>query len=289
MIVPYGPGGGGDIAARLFSEALATELGVTITVENREGGGGIRGTTDIVNAEPDGYTMGITPIPLVITHYADPERNAPYSLEDLIPFVNHDSAPSAILVRPESPFQTLEDLVAAAKADQGGLTAASSAFLGAGHLGLLSLGAAANVEFATVEFPDSGQERAALLGGHVDFGIGTANELVPVVNNGELRMLTVFDSKRFPGLPSVPTAQELGYDVLMGTNRVFAVPAGTPDDIVARLASASKVVIESEAYRAKAEEVGFALNYLGPEETLELWDALDRQISPLIRDFRAGP
>jgi tripartite-type tricarboxylate transporter receptor subunit TctC len=288
MIVPYGAGGGADIAARLFSDALGKELGTTIVVENHEGGSGLKGTGDLAKAVPDGYTIGITPIPIVITMYADPQRGASFKRENFIPFANHDSAPSSLLVRPESPFKTLKDLLDAAKAQPGKVTAANSAFLGAGHLALLSLASAADVKVSVVQFSDAGQEQAAVLGGHVDFGIGTANELAPAVQSGQYRMLAVFDSQRFPSLPSVPTAKELGYNVLMGSNRIFSVPTGTPDYVVSRLASAAKTILGRAEYQAAAKKAGAELNYLGPQEVTQLWDQLDKQIAPLIVKFRSG-
>ena len=145
LIIPWGAGGGSDVGARLLTPLMEKDLGVTIEVVNKTGGGPQVGITDLVNAKPDGYTFGMTNLPATAAIYLDAERQATFGRKDLQPVALHVFDPIAVAVRQDSPFKTMKDFMDAAKADPGKIKIATSGILSATHIGFLSLEKSAEV------------------------------------------------------------------------------------------------------------------------------------------------
>lgn len=286
LIIPWGAGGGSDVGARLLTPLIEKNLGVTIEVVNKTGGGSQVGITDLVTSKPDGYTFGMTNLPATAAIYLDADRQASFGRKDLQPVALHVFDPISVAVRQDSPFKTMKDFMDAAKANPGGVKIGTSGILSATHIGFLSLEKSAGVKFSYVPFDSSGQQRSATLGGHVDAEGGSAGEFVPGVKSGDLRVLGVFDTQKSKFLPDVPTAQEQGYTIVAATSRGFSVPAGTSMDVVNALSEAIKTAMDDPEHKAKMDEQGLALRYMTPEEFGKYWDEVDTTLKPILEEAK---
>lgn len=254
LVISHSAGGGTDTSARLLAQGLESKWDADIVPVNRPAGGGLAALTSVVNAAPDGYTLGYAPVPTTNVMYLDPERNADWNLEDLQPIARNSSDPIVFAVRPDSPFNSLEDMIDEAKSDPGGLTTAGSGVLGTTHLTVLALQDAANVEFTTTFFEESGLLRTALLNGDIDVETGTLAELAPAHEEGQVKIIGIFTEERVPELPDVETAMEQGYDLAMSASFVLLAPAGVPEDVVSKLSTGVQELTGDQEYQAQAEK-----------------------------------
>ena len=277
MIVAYSAGGGTDVAARTLAPYLEKYLGnnASITVLNRPGAGGEVGFTALANAEPDGYTIGFINTPNIAT--IPIERETRYSLDSFQPIGNIVDDPGVFAVLPDSEYQNLDDLVAAAKERPGELTFSSTGIGSDDHLAMLKFERQSGADFRHVPFEGSAPARAALLGGHIDIGVINAGEAMPYVEEGQLRLLGQMGEERWEGAADVPTFKEQGYDLVSGSQRGIAAPAGMPQEYVDALAAAIEKATQDPEFQQKAMEQAMPLRYLAPAEYQELLNATGQQ------------
>ncbi len=284
MIVPYAAGGGGDIGARLLAPVLEKELGTNIEVVNKPGAGSQIGITELVRAKPDGYTIGFTHLPAVITIYLDPERQAVFTKKDLQPLAMYVIDPNALGVKGDSQYKSIKDIVEAAKAAPGKVIVSDSGILSDGHISILRLQQLTGVRFAIVHSEGGAKGVADLLGGHthaLNMNLGGAN--VDLAKSGQIRVLAIFDKQENPNYPGVTTATAQGYPINVGTSRAISAPAGTPKEIVDKLTGAIKRAMESAELKQKAKELGLALVYMSPSELDAYWAQMEDQIKPIMQ------
>ncbi len=286
LIIPNSAGGGTDIAGRLLAEGLGEKLGTAIVVENLSGAGGIEGATKLQNAAPDGYTIALVPVPQVSMYYLDPERGGDFKRENTVVIAQHDYGALAMAVAKDSPFQKLQDVVDEAKAKPGTLTSASSSVLSTGHLSLLRLNKVAGIELNWTAMEQQGTALSGLLGGHLSLITDTFSELYPHAKSGNVRLLAIFDTERSPNLPDVPTAQEQGFDVVMTTTRLVIAPKGTPEEIVKKLETTIKELIDDPAYQAKAKERSTNIRFRDSADATKVWETIDTNFGPIVKEFR---
>lgn len=288
LLIPYGAGGGSDLAGRLAASGLEKELGVTIVVENNPAGSGQQAITQLAGADPDGYTLAFQPLPALNTMYLDAERGASFTRDDFVPIANHDTDPVAFGVAANSPFKSMKDVIDAATTNPGSVTSGSNGVLAAAHLGLLQLQESTGAKFTWTSFDDGGQLRTSVLGGSVDLEVQPVSELTAAAADGSMRILGIMTDERLKGLPDVPTLAEIGYpDALMATNRILLAPAGTPQEIVDKLSSSLKTAMEDPAYQAQAQERLLELNYMDAAAVEAMWENFDNSIGTLIKAFRS--
>jgi tripartite-type tricarboxylate transporter receptor subunit TctC len=235
LIVPYAPGGISDVMARVIGKALSEQVGQTVVVENRPGGGTVIGTEAAVRAKPDGYTVLLVSAPVATNPglYA----KLPYdALRDLAPLVALSGQGFVVSVGASQPWKTFGELVEAARRPGAEIPYASP---GIGTLMHLSA-QLANVEYGTrfvhVPYKGSGPALQDAIAGQVPVIVDPASTSLAPIRQGRLRPLAVTHPTRLATLPDVPTVRELGFPKLEAT--AFAglmVPAGTPPEIVARL------------------------------------------------------
>ncbi|MGO2148574.1 MULTISPECIES: tripartite tricarboxylate transporter substrate binding protein [Halomonas] len=264
MIVAYSAGGGTDVAARTLVPYLEKHLNADITVVNRPGAGGEVGFTALANAKPDGYTIGFINTPNVIS--IPIERDTRYEFSDFSLVANIIDDPAGFSVHPDSSFQTFEELVEYAKAHPGELTYGTSGVGGDDHLATLALERQADIEMNHVPFPGAADVRQALMGGHIDIGVINVSEIASAAKAGQVRTLAQGGEERWEEAPDVPTFKELGYDLVMGSARGIAAPAGVPDEIINKISEAAKAAIEEEEFQAAADQQSLPLSYLAPED-----------------------
>jgi len=235
LIVAFSPGGTSDLVGRLLAARLGDELGQTVIVDNRGGGGSTLGTGIAARAAADGYTLLISHIALAInqTLYAKLPYNA---LTDLAPISKLGVAPSAVVVNNKLPVTNMRDLVTLAKKEPNKLNYGSAGVGSSGHLGVALLEHVAGVKFTHVPYKGGGPSVAATIAGEVQLAIPVLATAAAHAKAGRLRMLAVTSAKRSQAVPDVPTVLEAGvpgyvYETWFG---LFA-PAGTPKSIVAKL------------------------------------------------------
>jgi tripartite-type tricarboxylate transporter receptor subunit TctC len=286
LIVPNSAGGGTDIAARLLAEGLEAKLGTTVVVQNISGAGGIEGANRLIRAEPDGHTIALVPLPQVNMYYLDPERGGKFTAADIVPIAMHDYGPLALAVSAKSSYQTLGDIVQAAKKSPGTLTSASSAVLATGHLSLLRLNKVADISLNWTAMEKQGTAMSSLLGGHLDLITDTLSELYPSKKNGDTRILAVFAEERQPGYPEIPTAREQGFDVVVTTSRLVIAPKGTPAEAVKVVQDAVQALISDPAYKEKAAQRQVQLRFLDAQQAAATWKQIDQNFGPIVAEFR---
>src|SRR3990172_1363845 len=211
IVVPYSPGGLTDIFFRTISDALAKSIGGTISILNKPGGGGIVGTSYVVNSKPDGYTLvNVSPETMTIAPAFTP--NMPYDPDKDITYIAKTSVVAVgLTVRNESPFKTLEDLIAFAKANPWKMKAGGMGIVGTPHMIIGVFTRDAKVEIGYIPFDGGGEVVANLLGGHVDVAPVSISSIKGQLASGQLRLLAVCSPKRLQNFPNIPTLAEKGY------------------------------------------------------------------------------
>lgn len=260
-VVPFGPGGA-DVLARTLAPFLEKHIGndARIGVVNRTGAGGEIGFTAIATARPDGYTIGNLHAPafLTIPH----ERRARFNFDSFTFIGNVETEWASLFVAPESPFRTIQDLVEFGKANPRRITVGLPGLGTAMHLAALAFSRAAGIEFTLVPFAGGGLARAAMMGGHINAATFGTGDGVSFVRDGQIRILGTMANTRSAVLPDAPTMREQGIDVVAGTDRGLAAPAGIPPAVMERLSDALASALRDPEFVATARERGMALNYM---------------------------
>ncbi len=287
MIVGAAAGGGNDIGARILAPALEAELGVPVRVVNIPGAVQQAGINAMLKAKPDGYTIAYLSIPSCFTSYLDPQRKAmaTFGRKDLLQIANHVIDPEVIMVRADSPYKNLKELVAALKAKPGELKAGTSGLLGNTHLELILFQKTAGVDFRIVHFESGNPAATALLGGHVDFLDLTAGTTASHYKSKTIRYLALADKTRSKLFPEVPTMEEQGYKIYYGSSRGLVAPVGTPKEIIHILAEATRRAMATEQAEKKIAQLGLTHLFLGPEEYTPYWDEIERLTKPILEEL----
>ena len=266
FIVPFAPGGATDIAARMLGEKLQQVWGQSVIIENRAGAGGALGAAEAARAAPDGYTL-FFPSGSVMTAnqhvYAklnyDPER-------DFVPVTNVVSGPQVLVVPANSPFKTVKDLIAAARANPGKLTFGHAGIGTQTHLAAENFLYQAKIDATSVPYKGEAPAMVGLVGGEISFALTNMAAAIPHINAGRLRALGVTSKDPAPQLPGVPPiAQTLPGFENAGWFGLVA-PAGTPKDVVQKIYADTKKTLDSTEMRARLYAQGLAPVGNTPEE-----------------------
>jgi tripartite-type tricarboxylate transporter receptor subunit TctC len=257
LVVPFAAGGATDVLARLVGERLTASLGQQVVVDNRPGAGGNIGSDIVARAEPDGYTilMGA-----VGTHAINPSLypKMPYDpVKDFAPVTLVASVPNVLVVNPEVPAKSVEELIDLAKAKPGELNFASSGNGTSIHLSGELFKAMTGTDIVHVPYKGSGPAVTDLLGGQVQMMFDNMPSSLPHVKAGKLRALGVTSAKRSPALPEVPTIAEAGVPGYDATSWFgILAPAGTPEPVVTRLQGAIVQALGEPEMRQRMADLG---------------------------------
>lgn len=265
LVVPFAPGGGTDLIARSLGAGMSKELGQPVIIDNKPGAGTVIGTDAVAKSTADGYTLVMS----TFAHAVNPslQPRLPYAWDKAFaPVVLIGRGPNVLVVRPDSPYKSVKDVIAAAKAAPGKLTYASQGNGTSAHLAGEMLTNLAKVEMVHVPYRGAGPALNDLLGGQVDMIFGTAAAVSSFVDNGKLRALAVTTADRSPALKDVPAVAETvpGYSVDSWYG-IYA-PAGTPADVIARLNAAAKKAVQTDDFRKKVEHEGLVISAGAPAE-----------------------
>ncbi|MFL4473940.1 tripartite tricarboxylate transporter substrate binding protein [Paeniglutamicibacter sp. MACA_103] len=272
LIVAFASGGAVDTAARLIQPVLERELGTNVEVVNKPGAGGQIGYTAITNATPDGYTIGATGSPSVVVSPLDPSRGASYTRTDFQPLGRHVIDPAVVAVQPDSPYNTLEELLNAAKEKPDTITATTTGQQGGEHFAVAQIKETAGASFSPVHFSEgASQATTAFLGRHVEVLAANVSDVTDLVKQGKAKVLGVMDTERSAALPEVPTFTESGYDIVSATARGYSAPAGLPEAVATKLEAALETAINDPEVVAKMENLGLTTSYQSASEYEEFW------------------
>jgi tripartite-type tricarboxylate transporter receptor subunit TctC len=279
IVVPFAPGGPSDLTARLMSVKLGEALGQTFFVENRAGAGGNLGTAAVARSAPDGYTLLVTSSAFVVNPGL--YKQVPYDpAKDFAPVTELDTSPNVFIATPASGITSMAQLVARAKANPDELSYASAGIGTTPHLAGELLKIAAGVKIIHVPYPGAGPAMQSVLSDTVPLMCASLPGAHPSILAGTVRALAVTGPQRWYDMPDVPTMLELGYaGFVSDTFHSMLAPAGTPPEIVDRLAKASLDALNEPAFHERLRTLGFEVIAKGPE-------GLRRRISDEVPRFR---
>lgn len=257
LVVPFSAGGPTDAVGRLLAQEFEERLSQPVVVKNIDGAGSTIGTTNVAQAEPDGYTLLLaTSTAMVISpHIYETLGYDGYRSFDPIGLVTE--APFLVLVREQSSYQTLEDLLQYGRDNPGVLNYATPGVGTVQHLSLERIVAAGNFEAVHIPFKGTSGSRTAFLGDQVDFTLETPNSAAPLIEAGEARALAVLSEERIAGFDDVPTTVEQGMDVTAQAWFSLMAPAGTPEDRLAILRDTLAQVLGDEGLIKSMKGAGF--------------------------------
>jgi tripartite-type tricarboxylate transporter receptor subunit TctC len=261
--IPWPAGGGTDISMRVLAEIASRELGQTVVTENRGGAGGTLAMPILQRAEPDGYTIAQMPQPVFRTPWVQKVTWDP--VRDVTPIIQISGVTFGVLVPAGSPFQSLADLFAYARAHPGELSVATNGVGTTPHVVLESLFTARGLRYIHVPYKGTSEQITAIASGQVMAGVNSTG-FGPAVDSGRLRLLATFASQRSKRWPSVPTLRELGFDIVAMSPFGIAGPRGLPDHIVRTLHDAFKRAMFDQRFIDEIAKYDQQIDYLGPED-----------------------
>jgi tripartite-type tricarboxylate transporter receptor subunit TctC len=264
IVVPYNPGGASDITSRMIAKGMEEKLGVPVVVVNKAGGSGGVGLEYARSSNKDGYTLAYLPVESTMIKALGFTDIQP---SDFTYLGRVMTLPAAITVRSDSPWKTIEDLIAYAAKNPGKLSIGNSGTGSIWHVAAASLAEKTGIQVNNVPFDGAAPAVAAILGGHINAVAVSASEVLPNVKGGSLRVLAVMSNERSPMLPDVPTLKERKIDVEVVGWGGFGVPVGTPPEVVAILEAAVKAGFETKAFKDLCAERSMVYGYLDSKAT----------------------
>ncbi len=258
-VIPFGPGGESDITARHQQSFYYKTFKQNLVIEYKPGGGGAVGWSQLNNSKGDGYTwMGVN-LPHIIIKPM--QKDVGFKTDDLTTVYMFHFTPDAIVVRDDSPFKTLADLIAFAKSNPGKLIMSGSGKGTANHVAKIRFDDMAKVKTTYVSFKGTGASVTALLGDQVQAEWGYTS--VGAKHAGKVRMLAVAMEKRHPKFPDVPTFKELGFNLVSGAYRGIAVPKSTPEALRVKISDMIGTINANPDFRKRMENDGMAMLDVG--------------------------
>lgn len=259
----FDAGGESDITARLQQAPLQEALGTEVSISYQPGAGGALAWSELTRTEPDGYTIMGHNLPHIVLQPMMRE-DAGYETEELKQVYIFQSTPNILAVPADSEYQTLDDFIAAAKANPGAISVGGSGDFSANHVGTLLLNDEAGIETTYTPFSGTGAAVPALLGGHVD-ALMTYTPMIGQLGD-QIRVLGIATEEPMEGLENHPTFTQQGIDLVEGAYRGVAVPPETPDAIVDKLAATFAEINKDPELIAQFKEQLFVLENMGPAE-----------------------
>ncbi|HEX9472046.1 MAG TPA: tripartite tricarboxylate transporter substrate binding protein [Bradyrhizobium sp.] len=284
IVVPFAPGGGTDVVARTLAQEIARDLGVSVIVENKPGAGTIIGTQTVATSEPDGYTLLMG----TFANAVNPSLNAklPYDPhKDFAPVALIARSFNIVVVNPKSPFQSIADLIAAAKADPGKLSYGTYGTGTSAHLAGELFKNLAKVDLTTVPYKGAAPAITDLLSGQIQVMFTTVASAASLIAAGQLRALAVTSAERSPAFPQLPTVAEAGVPGYAAESwyGLFA-PARTPKDIIDRLNKSAAAAVQSEAFKRLGVNEGLVMVARPPEELDRYFRSEEERWRKVIQD-----
>ncbi|WP_240939274.1 tripartite tricarboxylate transporter substrate binding protein [Diaphorobacter sp. HDW4A] len=258
LVVPYPPGGPTDIVARVVAQKLQEQMGQSVIVDNKPGAGANLGAEQVARSAPDGYTLMVATTAHAINPSLFSKLN--YSMtKDLAPVSQLTSGPLVIVATPSLPANNVKELIALAKAKNGGLNFASSGNGQSTHLSAELFNAMAGTKMNHIPYKGSAPALTDVMSGQADLMFDTMLSSMPFVKGGKLKAIAVTSSQRSPIAPDIPTVAEAGlpgYEAIAWNG--IQAPAGTPKDIIDKLNAELRKALENPEVKQRFEAQGFS-------------------------------
>ena len=284
-IIPWSAGGGTDSATRTFMHYAEKNLGGKIFNKNITGAQSGVGILSLMTSPPDGYTIGTLTWDSVVTvpYY----KLVPgYSLDKLSFLCTFTLHPTALVVKSDSPFKTLEDFIAAAKKEPNKYTISNVGTGGVWHLPALDMAEKVGIKVRHVPYPKgSGPQREALLSGETDAASMSVAAAFPAIKGGKARVLAVMSPKRDSMIPDVPTFKEKGFDVVWGSFRMVAIPKKAPQKAKKALEAAFAKVFKDKKFQEHAQKTGMGAVWMDSGQTEKFVKSIQTNAFNLIGDL----
>ena len=279
LIIPYAAGGGTDAVARSFADTSRKYFKQNIIPVNKPGASTSIGTAEVVNAKPDGYKIALVTVEMTFLNSLGLSR---FTHDNLVPIARLNYDPSAITVRADAPWKTIEEFLAAAKKSNGEIRVGNA---GAGSIWNLTASALedkAQVNFNQVPFQGAAPAVLALLGGHIDAVAVSPAEVGTYVAAGKLRLLAVMADKRIKEFEAVPTFKERGIDVVLGVWRGLAAPKDTPPEVLQALRDMAEQTAKDPAFVGTLQKLNLGYAYANDKEFGAQWNSDSTYFKSLI-------
>lgn len=280
VTVQWSAGGGADLAFRALADVFAQHTGQQMVIKNVPGASGVPGTVQYLDsAQPDGYSL---------MHWSNAHvsnmhmTNVPFTNDSFKHVAEVVESTHYLLVPADSEWNTLDDFLEYAKAHPGEIKMGNAGTGGGNHLAALLLEDATGTQFTHVAYDGGNPSVIGLMSGEVDASMNNSPEGYSNVEAGQVKMLVSFGEERLPDFPDVPTAKELGYDIVLRQWRGIAVPLDTPDELVDKLDDIIKACVEDPAYAEKLSGIGAIPAYMDTEEYNEFIKSEDQRFKDLI-------
>ncbi len=284
MVCPWGAGGGTDATARIIASLLEKEMGQPVTVVNRTGGSGVVGHSAIAAAAPDGYTIGMATVEIGMMHWQGLTELSGTSYTP-IGLVNAD--PAGVQVRADSPYKTVNELLAAIKANPGKLKASGTGQGGIWHLAIAGLLRDQKIDPATVPWVPSNGAAPGLqdmIAGGVDLAPVSLPESRSLIDSGKVRSLAIMAEEPSTLYPNVPTLKKaIGSDWSMAAWRGIVAPKGIPNDVRDKLAAAIKKIAASKEYNEFMSKQGYGVIYKAPDDFAKFMAKSDAELGATMK------
>jgi tripartite-type tricarboxylate transporter receptor subunit TctC len=283
LLIPYPPGGAVDILGRTLGDELSKKWGQPVIIENRTGAGGTIASQVVAKSAPDGYTLVIVASGHAINPYL--YSNLPYdTFKDFRPISLLGSSPNVMLVAANSPYKTLADLLAAARAKPGSLSYGMAGIGTSTHLAGELLKYMTKVDIAAVSYKGGAPVINDLLGGHIPLSFNNIPESIGQIKGGNLRPLGVTSATRSPVLPDVPTIAEAGvpgYDTVVWWGLLG--PGGLSADLAAKISKDCAEALHAPAVKQRLDNLGATVAGTSPADFAKLIRADYEKWGPIIK------
>ena len=279
LIVPWSPGGSGDMTCRILASHMEKTLGKPVVVKNMPGAGSMVGATALANAKADGYTMGFLGISAAIAQYTSV---SPVKMDRYTAVSGIINPSLCLLVNSDRPWKSAKEFVAYALKNPGKIKNGNA---GAGvidHLYSSKFAETAGVEFTQVPYKGWGPSLAALAGGHIDsmfVAIGPAKAMIAA---GKIRALAIAADERHPSFPDIPTMKEQGVDITMPFWESITVPAGTPEAVISVLDDAIAKAFAEPSIQKRIKDSGLDLSYMDTKGITFLRETSDKSVKEMV-------
>jgi len=289
-ICPYAAGGNADSRSRQVAKAMSAILGQPIIIDNKAGAGGNIGTEVIARGKPDGYTIGMGNFaPLAVNHALFKKLNFDPA-NDIVPIGLIEKGPLILMVRNDSPYKSVKDIVAAAKASPGKLSYASGGIGGSHHLSGALLENAAGIELIHAPYKSGAAGATDLMGGQVQMMFEQMYAAMPAIKGGRLRALAITSKTRSPLLPDLPTMAEQGYPAVEVQNwQGLVAPKGIPAELVKVLNAALNKALQDPEVKEKILSQGNEMGGGTPDQFAALIKAETPRWGKVVRDAKIEP
>jgi tripartite-type tricarboxylate transporter receptor subunit TctC len=289
MIVPYTPGDGPDVIARLIGNKISERLGQPVVIDNRAGASGQIGLELTAKSPPDGYTLGVGLVTnLALAPYS--YKSIPYDpLKDFTPVALGAINYLALVSRPDAPFKNVSEMIEWAKANPGKMTIGTTSNGGLPHMSFELLAHMSGFKFLNVPYKGNGPVTTDLTGGRLDLGVTAYTSVAGLVESGRLKVLGITNPTRDPALPNYPTIGETVKGYAAPGWFGFVAPAGTPPDIVKKLNDEINRAVKLPEVQKTMATLGLIPQTGSPEDFGRLIRADNEKFAKLVKDIGYQP